>query len=175
MLLTRYTKAVYNVSSESAPLCYGPRHYSGSSSGENELKEPVGRLFCWQTDSGPVCIAQYWVTLTVSQRIAKQPVADATDNCNTIELTTMCEAYGCQSGENEDNLAEQFGGSCYRHTSLDFLNYPGDGSNRHLRNFYASITGVHNQGWINSVRWHLVFMGPPCGTNFISPFWLLEF
>ena len=58
MLLTRYNKAVYNVSSELAPLCYGPRHYSGSSSGEDELEEPVGHLFCWQTDSGPVCVTQ---------------------------------------------------------------------------------------------------------------------
>ena len=91
MLLTRYNKAVYNVSREFAPLCYGPRHYSGSSSGEDELKEPVGHLFCWQTDSGPVCVTHYWVTLTVSQRIAKQPIADTADNCNTIELTTLCE------------------------------------------------------------------------------------
>jgi len=66
--------------------------------------------------------------------------------------------------------AEQFGGSCYLQTSLDFLNYPGDGANRHLRNVYAYITGVHNQGRLNFVRWHLVFMGPPYGTNFISPF-----
>jgi len=66
--------------------------------------------------------------------------------------------------------AEQFGGSCYRHTGLDFLNYAGDEGNRHLRNFYAYITGVHNQGRLNFVHWHLVFMGPSYGTNFVSPF-----
>jgi hypothetical protein len=55
--------------------------------------------------------------------------------------------------------AEQFVRSCYLHTSLDFLNYPGDVANKHLRNFYAYITGNHNQGPLNFVRWHLVFMG----------------
>jgi len=66
--------------------------------------------------------------------------------------------------------AEQYGGSCYLQTSLDFLNYPGVGGNRNLRNFYAYITGVHNQGRLNFVGLNLVFMGPLYGTNLISPF-----